>query len=274
VIFIVLFLFIPETFREDVKYDQKLPMTTKDTSQEESSENNEEKTASDTASTASTVIASSPDVEKEKHIKPSVKEENCTKENRNRKCFNPFAPYALLRHPFVILPSIAAGLSFGAMFATEVILPDAFKDIYGLNSWKTGLTYIGGGLGNICGANVGSRLSDKLLLRARRLRGGAARTEDRITANVWFAGLIFNPLGILLFGWTVQYHLNIWGAIIGFGIQCFANVQVVTAVTAYLVDALPGRGAAATALVNFIRFLFACILTIISTPMVTKLGAG
>jgi MFS family permease len=124
------------------------------------------------------------------------------------------------------------------------------------------------------GAFVGSRLSDRLLLRARRLRGGAAKSEDRLALNVWIAGCLFNPLGLLIFGWVVQHKLSFWGAIVGFGIQCFGNVQAVTVVTAYLVDSVPGRGAAATAAANFVRFLFACILMLISTPMVSNLGAG
>lgn len=45
-------------------------------------------------------------------------------------------------------------------------------------------------------------------------------------------------------------------------------------VTAYLVDSVPGRAAAATAAANFVRFGFACILTLISTPMIASLGTG
>lgn len=186
-------------------------------------------------------------------------------ENTKKEIFNPFAPFALLRHPFVLMPSITAGLFFGAMFDTEAILPQAFSDTYGLNSWQTGLCYLGAGIGNLSGAFVGTRLSDRLLLRARRLRGGKPKAEDRLTANIWFAGLIFNPLGLLLFGWVVEYKLSIWGAIIGFGIQCFANVQVMTTVTAYLVDSVPVRGASATAAANSVRLTFGCILTVVST---------
>lgn len=47
-----------------------------------------------------------------------------------------------------------------------------------------------------------------------------------------------------------------------------------TIVTAYLMDSVPGRGTAATATANFVRFGFACILTLISTPMIASLGVG
>ncbi|GAA5802672.1 hypothetical protein HPULCUR_008146 [Helicostylum pulchrum] len=193
---------------------------------------------------------------------------------KQEKMFNPFAPFALLRYPFILMSSVVAGLFFGAMFATETILPEAFSNTYGLNSWQVGLSYIGAGIGSLSGAYVGGRLSDRLLLRSRRLRGGKPKAEDRLTMNMWFAGVAFNPLGLLLFGWVVEYKLSFWWAIVGFGIQCFGNVQVVAIVTAYLVDSVPGRGAAVTAAANFVRFGISCILTLIYTPMIASLGAG
>ncbi|OAD07841.1 hypothetical protein MUCCIDRAFT_135793 [Mucor lusitanicus CBS 277.49] len=235
-IFLITFFFTPETFRVDAKFDIELPVA-----------NNE-------------------------CIDSAASDKDTLHSNSHR--FNPFTAFILLRHPFVFLASVVAALFFAAMFATEAILPDAFKEVYGLSSWQTGLCYLGAGIGNLSGALVGSRVSDRLLIRSRRLRGGAHKAEDRLTANVWIAGFIFGPLGNLLFGWVVEHRLSLWGAVIAFGIQCFGTVQVVTVVTAYLVDALPGRGASATAAATFIRYGISCILSLISTPMIAALGAG
>lgn len=160
-----------------------------------------------------------------------------------------------------------SGFIFRRYICYRDLLPDEFSNAYGLNSWQVGLSYLGGGIGKLSGAFVGGRLSDRLLLYSHRLRGRKARAEDRLTINIWFAGL-------LIFGWIVERKLSFWGAIVRFGIQCFGNVQVITTVTAYLVDSVPGRGAAATAAANFVRFGFACILTLISTPMTATLGPG
>lgn len=197
-------------------------------------------------------------------------------EEGKKKLFNPFAAFVLLKHPFILLSSVSTGFFFGSMFATETILPNAFKNKYGLNSWQVGLSYLGAGIGNLSGSMLGGRLSDRLLLAARARRGEGAPhvAEDRLTINFWFAGFLFNPLGLLIFGWIVERELSFWGAIVAFGVQCFGNVQFVTTVTAYLVDAVPGRGAAVTAVANFVRFAFACVLTLISTPMTEGLGAG
>lgn len=133
---------------------------------------------------------------------------------------------------------------------------------------------MGAGIGNFMGTLIGGKLSDYLLLRSRRLRGGAHLLEDRLTANLWPAGFIFVPLGVLLFGWMAEYSISLWGCIVGFGIQCFGMSQVFSAGSAYLVDATPGRGASVTAGANFLRMLVACILSLVANPMVESLGPG
>jgi hypothetical protein len=133
---------------------------------------------------------------------------------------------------------------------------------------------LGAGLGNFMGTMIGGKLSDALLMRSRRLRGGAALLEDRLTANLWPAGFFFVPLGVLLFGWMGEYSISLWGCIVGFGIQCFGMSQVFSAGSAYLVDATPGRGASITAGANFLRMLMACILTLVANPMLNALGPG
>jgi MFS family permease len=272
-IFFITFFFTPETYRDDAKFDTApLPLTQNEIIVEKVSDLPTHDVASQysTSSTIEDVNVAVNDIPSQEKTQQIDVEEDYS----SKKTFNPFAPFALLRHPFVFMTSITIGVFFGAMIATEAILPEAFKENYDLNSWQTGLCYLGAGIGNMFGAFVGGRLSDRLLMRSRRQRNGVAKAEDRLTANIWIAGFVFNPLGSLIFGWVVERKLSFWGAIIGFGIQCFGNVQVVTSITAYLVDSLPGRGAAAVAAANFIQFGFACILTIISTPMVANLGAG
>lgn len=111
-------------------------------------------------------------------------------------------------------------------------------------------------------------------MRARARRGGAVRVEDRITVNAWPCGIIVIPFGLLLFGWSIKYDLSVWAAIVGFGIQNFGMNQIMTMTSAYLVDAVPGKGATVTASANLMRMIFACILTLVANPMVSALGPG
>ncbi|KAG0163679.1 hypothetical protein DFQ28_011367 [Apophysomyces sp. BC1034] len=159
------------------------------------------------------------------------------------------------------------------MFAVETILPGILQKNYHYSSWQIGLTYLGAGVGNALGSVVGGYLSDRLLLRSRQRRGRAV-VEDRLTVNLWMAGFVILPLGLLLFGWMAEYSLSVWGPIVGFGIQCFGMNQITTAIAAYLVDAMPGQGASVSAAANVVRGTIACILAVVANPTIAAVGPG
>ncbi|GAB5587001.1 hypothetical protein Unana1_01901 [Umbelopsis nana] len=241
--FLVVFFFLPETYRDDARWDAELPTT------------NEAK------------IVEKPETD-------VASEQQVPKVPQKPKTINIFAPIRSLFHPFVFLTAFMTAVAFGGMFSVETIIPGQYEAKFGLNTWQTGLSFLGAGVGNFTGTLIGGKLSDALLLRSRRLRGGDHLLEDRLTANIWPCGFIFIPLGVLLFGWFAEYGISLWGCIVGFGIQCFGMSQVFSAGSAYLVDASPGRGASITAGANFCRMLVACILSLVANPMVQNLGPG
>ncbi|KAI9488366.1 major facilitator superfamily domain-containing protein [Zychaea mexicana] len=190
------------------------------------------------------------------------------------KRMNPIEPFLMLRHPFVFLASMICGISFGAMYGVETIMPTLYQTHYGFVAWQTGLTFIGAGIGNTLGTIVNGVLADQLLLRSRKKRNGIPMVEDRLSHNLWPSGIIFIPLGLLLFGWPIDYNLSVWAPIMGFSIQNFGMVQLMTLSSAYLVDAMPGQGASAAASGNFVRNAGACLLTIMANPMTDAIGPG
>ncbi|KAG1149083.1 hypothetical protein G6F37_002929 [Rhizopus arrhizus] len=206
------------------------------------------------------------------HEKKNAPETSGPKEAK--KSINPIAPFLLLRHPFILIASLASGIAFGSMFAVETITPDLYEAHYGFNSWKTGLSYLSGGIGNLLGAIVSGNTSDRLLLRARERRGGKEVVEDRLTVTLWPAFFFFMPFGILLYGWTIERGFVVWAPIVGFGCLNFGMNLIMTSTSAYLVDGLSGQGASVTAAANLVRMVIACVLTIAANPMVTSIGPG
>ncbi|KAG0754395.1 hypothetical protein G6F57_013279 [Rhizopus arrhizus] len=206
------------------------------------------------------------------HEKKNAPETSGPKEAK--KSINPIAPFLLLRHPFILIASLASGIAFGSMFAVETIIPDLYETHYGFTSWKTGLSYLSGGIGNLLSAIVSAKTSDRLLLRARERRGGKEVVEDRLSITLWPSFFFFMPFGILLYGWTIERNFVVWAPIIGFGCLNFGMNLIMTSTSAYLVDGLSGQGASVTAAANFVRMVIACILSIAANPMVTSIGPG
>ncbi|KAI9279663.1 major facilitator superfamily domain-containing protein [Sporodiniella umbellata] len=254
-IFVLVFFALPETYRVDARFPEKLPVVV-DKAPSLSSTDTVEK-ASD-----------------EKETALNITEQKEQDQAVIRKRINPFAPFYMLKHPAILLASLSSGIAFGCMFATETITPDLYETHYGFDSWKTGLSYLGGGLGNVMGAIVSGNTSDRLMLLSRKKRGGKIVTEDRLTLTVWPGIALFLPFGLLLFGWTIVYNKSVWAPIVGFGCLNFGMNLVMASTSAYLVDSFPGKGASVTAASSFVRMTLACVLTLASNPMVIAIGAG
>ncbi|KAG1155392.1 hypothetical protein G6F37_008582 [Rhizopus arrhizus] len=271
-VFILLFFAFPETYRIESKFDLMLPIAqlTKKAYTSSAETIGQPADGGDEAANKKETIESIT-ISEEKNKEQSLPNSSSSEK---KKSMNPIAPFFLLKHPFILLAAVASGIAFGCMFAVETITPDLYEVNYGFNSWKTGLSYLGGGVGNLLGAVVSSQTSDRLLLRARQRRGGQEIVEDRLSVTLWPAFFIFLPFGLLLFGWTIVYRYSVWAPIIGFGAINFGMNLVMTSTSAYLVDALPGQGASITAAANLVRMVFACVLTIAANPMVAAIGAG
>ncbi|KAI9476379.1 MAG: major facilitator superfamily domain-containing protein [Benjaminiella poitrasii] len=190
------------------------------------------------------------------------------------RSFNPFKSFSMMQYIFVCFVAVEIGFCFGTMFTLETLIPDIYYVHYGFNSWQTGLSFLGAGIGNVLGSLVSGRLSDYLLKRSSQKRGGIYKAEDRLTLNAWPGGFFLIPLGVLLFGWSIMARFSVWPAIIGFSILCFGMSQVYTAGSAYLVDAIPGKGASVTAACNFFRMTMAAILSMVSPIMGSALSIG
>ncbi|KAI8138759.1 major facilitator superfamily domain-containing protein [Fennellomyces sp. T-0311] len=250
-LFCFLFTFLPETYRREQRYSEKSVPAAIDSNTTITPEDVE-------TSTIATI-----DSQSAPETSP-----------KQQKRMNPFRSIFLLRHLFVFLIALGTGIIFGTMFTIETIIPNLYETTYGFESWQTGLSYLGAGIGNLLGSIVSGRVSDYLLKRARQKRGGAAKTEDRLTLNAWPGGYVLVPLGVLVFGWSLSTQLTVWVSIVGFGVVCFGMSQVYAAGSAYLVDAMPGQGASATAASNVMRMSMACVLSLIAEPVVDAIGPG
>jgi MFS family permease len=105
--FIVVFLFLPETYRDDARWDAELEKT------------NEEKVTAQTTKSDETTV---------EEIEPPAK----------RKTINIFAPVRSLFHPFVFITAFMTAVAFGGMFAVETIIPGQYESKFALNTWQTG----------------------------------------------------------------------------------------------------------------------------------------
>jgi predicted MFS family arabinose efflux permease len=82
------------------------------------------------------------------------------------------------------------------------------------------------------------------------------------------------PLGILMYGWTINKGLFVVIPEIGTFFFGFGMMITFATTTTYLIDAVPGRSSSAVAMNNLIRNILAALGAVVGKPLVEALGNG
>jgi MFS family permease len=187
---------------------------------------------------------------------------------------NPFASLALLRAPNILavvrtllsFPADQSDLVLQAVAGSFALLTDFImfvpsmytfgKQYHIKNEAYVGLLFLSIGLGNMIGAPVAGRLSDWMVVRWRKRRGGVWVPEDRLRATLVGAG-VFAPLSVLLSGIFTRFVPAPLGIILNVAVLFINGVGVdmtLAPSSAYFVDILHSRSAEVISATKFVSF--------------------
>lgn len=134
-----------------------------------------------------------------------------TAANIKRFLFDPLKVLLFLRFPPVLITVIIAAVAFGALFVQNISIQQKFSaPPYSFPKLIVGLMYIPSGLGYFVTSFFGGKWIDSIMAReARKANRYDSKgrlillPEDRMRENMWLAS-VFYPLGLLMFGWTLE----------------------------------------------------------------------
>jgi len=155
------------------------------------------------------------------------------------------------------------------MFFTT--FPTIFSEKYGFGPGATGLTYIGGGLGEITSAIVGGVIGEKIYNSLVARNNGECKPEYRIPAMM--LGSITTPIGLLWYGWSAQADIHWIMPIIGASIFGFGLIATLLPIQMYFVDAFRFSASALSAS-SVLRSLFGFAFPLFAPQMTTAMGLG
>lgn len=191
------------------------------------------------------------------------------------KHVNPIRPAYLLRSTTVCTVSIASFFIVVTSYILLIPLAYTIGEHYHLNHNEAyvGACFLPSGLGNMVGATVGGRISDRIIA-SKKKRKGVWYPEDRLRAA--FPGaLIFAPLSVLGCGLATQYVEGSVGLTLNLVCLFFNGVGisiVLSQIGAYVVDVLHSRSAEAMACnAGFRSFLLSLVIPAMM-PMITNYG--
>ncbi|KAI9006467.1 major facilitator superfamily domain-containing protein [Hyaloraphidium curvatum] len=185
---------------------------------------------------------------------------------------NPLKAFVNLKYPFFRAPVAVAVSTFGAFYALPSLVPLTWPTLYGYNPQQIGLFLMSSGFGFIAGSLLGGYEADRIFKKWKDIRGGLVIAEDRLRSTP--PGLVAVPLGLLLYGWPVQAHMNAAVPTVGMFILGFGSMILSTSTQSFMLDCFTTSSAAVVAITNFCRFMAAGIVPLVALPIANAIGQG
>lgn len=173
--------------------------------------------------------------------------------------------------PIILGLSLLTAVAYGTLYLLFTTVTDVFVTRYGIVT-NVGLVYLGFGVGQFAGLFVFGLVSDAMMRKLTTRNGGEMKPEYRLPPMLPGAAMI--PVGLLIYGWSAQYHVFWFVPIIGTFLIGFGMISVFTPVGTYLVDAFPEHAASATAANTVFRSIGGALLPLAGSRMYASLGQG
>ncbi|PNS17712.1 hypothetical protein CAC42_3107 [Sphaceloma murrayae] len=181
--------------------------------------------------------------------------------------------YMFFRSPIVAAMSIYVSFVYGILYILFTTFTFVFVETYGWTPEKSGLVYIGLGIGTLLGLFILGSTSDRMCqYLARKKNGGVLKPEYRLPPLMY--GGVLVPIGLFVYGWATNYTL-FWPVplagtvLVGLGI-----IQTFMCIQTYLVDSFGMHAASAIAANTVLRSVFAAFLPMAGLDMYDALGLG
>ncbi|KAM0321642.1 hypothetical protein ACHAQA_009998 [Verticillium albo-atrum] len=168
----------------------------------------------------------------------------------------------LFLSPIIFGLSLLTAVAYGTLYLLFTTVTEVFKTHYGIVT-NVGLIYLGFGCGQFAGLFMFGAVSDVIL--RKMAKGGEMKPEYRLPPMIPGGAMI--PVGLLIYGWTVQYSVFWFVPVIGTFLIGFGMITVFTPVGTYLVDAFPAYAASATAANTVFRSIGGALLPLAGPRM-------
>ena len=181
----------------------------------------------------------------------------------------PWKPLIFLADLTIFPYIIVATTTFTGLFISLTLFPKHLHDApYNYNETIIGVLFVPTGVMMLIGSFIGGWLSDKSSLHYKDDKC----PEGRLVPAIAFS--IFTPIGLIIYGWTFHYKLNLAGPIIGQIVLGFGQSVLQPGVFAYLTVKKQQEAAGASAANTALNFCGAGIGVTIAVPLQNAMGTG
>lgn len=113
----------------------------------------------------------------------------------------------LICYPIVTVMCTYVAVLYSILYLLFATYSFVFKEVYYFSTSETGLVFIAGAIGTLMGLAYVGKLSDKTL-KMRTAAGKQITPEDRLPLHIIIPGSLTFPLGLFMYGWTIERHAH------------------------------------------------------------------
>lgn len=175
--------------------------------------------------------------------------------------------------PIVMSMCIYVAILYGLLYVLFTTFTFVYQDIYGFSARGAGLSFISSGIGNLLGLATMGIFSDRII-RRRIAQGHDHVPEDRLSLFLTVPCTLILPLGLIMYGWTVENRVHWIAPMVGTGMVGYGMIGIIMGVQTYLVDSFPLHAASVTAANTVLRSLLGALLPLSGLRIYNTLGFG
>ena len=112
----------------------------------------------------------------------------------------------LFLSPICFLLSFYMAVVYGYLYLLFTTITTLFETEYGFSQGSAGLAFLGIGIGMLLSLFIFGATSDKVVTMLANKNGGERKPEYRFPHMMIGGALI--PIGLFMYGWTAQYHVQ------------------------------------------------------------------
>lgn len=181
-------------------------------------------------------------------------------------------PPKIFAQPIVATMAVYQALIFGTTYSIYTNMQPIYSDLYGFDTEKVGLLYLGPGLGFLFAVWFLVSRIDTVYKHLTAKNDGKARPEFRLPlANI---GAVFIPVSLFWFAWTIEKHAHWFASISGTFFYGIGQVMILNCTQNYFIDSFEQYAASAIAAGTVFRSLVGGIIPLGAPVLFEKLGYG
>ena len=175
--------------------------------------------------------------------------------------------------PIVTVMCMYVAILYGILYLLFATYSFVFREVYGFSTTATGLVFIPGGIGTLLGLFYVGSFSDRTL-KNRAAAGKRITPEDRLPPIITLPGSLTFPIGLFVYGWSVEAHVHWIVPQIGTAITGFGSILIFIGIQTYLVDAFVEYAASVIGANAVLRGTAGALIPLGGLDMYNALGWG